>query len=219
MRRDHLPVKQNRVVGHLSDRNLDPYALRGNPDAEPTLERKRLNDPLLISVRHLQPGYFVPRDGHIIRPAPEAGARRAYYDDRSPNPGHVSFVEQPWVSSYRGHVDDALPVRNDNPPNRHIYAEDFVRAVDIRDPDPFQYVERRPGRGTSGQHDRARVPAYDENAPPQTRVVSDPHGRVSPGSRVIRSARDPTILHPVTTAADRPPSEYHERRHGVTSAR
>jgi hypothetical protein len=36
---------------------------------------------------------------------------------------------------------------------------------------------------------------------------------------VIRSAHDPTILHPVTTAADRPPSGYHERRLDVTSAR
>ncbi|CAL5870006.1 uncharacterized protein PFLUO_LOCUS4239 [Penicillium psychrofluorescens] len=62
MRRDHLPVKQTRPVGHLSERNPDPYALRGNPDDGPTMERKRLNDPQRIPVHHLQPGYFVPRD-------------------------------------------------------------------------------------------------------------------------------------------------------------
>ncbi|KAJ5602150.1 hypothetical protein N7510_011684 [Penicillium lagena] len=219
MRQDHPPVKQTHAVRHLSERNLDPYALRVNPDAGPTLERKRLNDPQYISVHHPQPGHFVPGDGHPIRAAPEAGARHAYFADRSPHLGHVSVVEQPWISSYRSHIDDALPVRNDKPPNRHIYAEDFVRPVDIRDPDPFEYVGRRPGHETSGQHDRARAPAYDANDPPQTRVVSDPHGRVSMGSRVVRSAHDPTILHPVTTAAGQPPPGYHERRLGVTSAR
>ncbi|KAJ5808914.1 hypothetical protein N7474_010183 [Penicillium riverlandense] len=219
MRRDHLPVKQTHAVGHLSERNLDPYALRVNPDAGPTLERKHFSDAQLISVHPLQPGYFAPGDGHTIRAAPEAGARRAYYDDRSPHVGHVSFVEQPWISSHRAYIDDALPVRNENPPNRHIYAEDFVRPIDIRDPDPFEYVEHRPGHEISDQPGRARVAASDAKDPPQTRVVSDPHGRVSTGSRVVRSAHDPPILRAVTTATDQPPSGYHERRPGVTSAR
>jgi hypothetical protein len=108
-------------------------------------------------------------------------------------------------------------VRNDHPPNRHLYAEDFVRPVDIHDSSPLEYVGRRPGHETSGQHDHARAPAYDAN---QIRVVSDPRGLVSTGRQLIHSAHAPPILHPVTSSAvNQPPSGYHERRPGITSTR
>lgn len=144
IRRDYLPVEQPCGVGHQRDKNPSPFGhpLHAIPNARLMPERKRIgnpHDPVSKARPQVLPSYVVPEGERTFRTVPNVptpGARLVYHGDRSPHLDRLRPVmEQPpsW-----GHVDEVSQ-------GRRIYADDFVRHVDIRE--MAQPVARRPGLG------------------------------------------------------------------------
>ncbi|KAJ5951431.1 uncharacterized protein N7479_009844 [Penicillium vulpinum] len=204
-RRDYLPVEQPHVVGHQRERNPN---LLSYSNTQHGLETRSVLDRQHISGPHepqFQTGLastsiLVSEGDRTFRAAPAVsnfGLWHPYHVDRSFRSDRIP--NDPWA------IRRTRPLPENVHPDRNLYAEDFVRHVDHREPPPFEYVARRAEPETKSIADpspstRTRDLEYlgTKNLS-QTQVSSDQRGPLPIGSRVapshdhVRTFSDPAI--------------------------
>ncbi|KAJ5587927.1 uncharacterized protein N7459_003692 [Penicillium hispanicum] len=189
-------MEQPVLTGHQRERPSSSLVLpQVNPDARAFLDRTRVVD------LHEQAPFQYPQSGPSgINGVTMAGdrARRsaldvlrpetqpAYDDDRSPRMDRVrpTMVKEIRAPLWQPRIDGNRPVVHDAPFDGQLYADGFVRHVDIREPRPAEYFTRRsrnqPMRGGEIyiQPSRARIPdRYAAQDPPQ-RLKASGKGQV-----------------------------------------
>ncbi|KAJ5359894.1 hypothetical protein N7517_009085 [Penicillium concentricum] len=205
-RRDYLPVEPPHVVGHQRERNPNSLSY---PNAQHGLETRSVLGRQHISGPHepqSQAGLFstsiiVSEGDRTFRAAPavsNSGPWHPYHGDRSLRSDRV--LKEPRAIRRR---IDSRPLPENLHPDRNLYAEDFVRHVDHREPLPFEYVARRTEPevkpiGDPSPSTRTRNLDYlgTKNLS-QTQVSSDqrplPIGRVAPSHDHLRTFSDSVI--------------------------
>ncbi|CAG7968687.1 unnamed protein product [Penicillium nalgiovense] len=205
-RRDYLPVEPPPVVGRQRERNPSAFSYSS---AQHGLETRSVLGRQPISGPH-EPQSQVGLSGTSIivsegdrnfRAAPavsNSGPWHPYHGDRS---FRSDCVPKEPRAIRRTRIDGGRPLSENVHPDRHLYAEDFVRHVDHREPPPFEYVSRRADPaakpiGESSQSTRTRDLNYHgpKNLS-QTQVSSDQHrplpiGRVAPSHDHLRTFSD-----------------------------
>ncbi|KAJ5827746.1 hypothetical protein N7447_004509 [Penicillium robsamsonii] len=205
-RRDYLSVEQPLVVGHQRERNPNSLSY---PNAQHGLETRSV-----LGRQHISGPYepqsqaglsstsiIVSEGDRTFRAAPavsNSGPWHPYHGDRSLRLDRVPKEPR----AIRRRVDGGRPLLENVHPDRNLYAEDFVRHVDHREPLPFEYVARRTEPevkpiGDPSPTTRTRNLDYlGTNHLSQTQVSSDqrplPIGRVDPHDH-LRTFSDSVI--------------------------
>ncbi|KAJ5494758.1 hypothetical protein N7463_010845 [Penicillium fimorum] len=206
-RRDYLPVEQPLVVGHQRERNPNSLSY---PNAQNGLETRSVLGRQHISGPHepqSQAGLsstsiIVSEGDRTFRAAPAAsnsGSWHPYHGDRSLRSDRVPKKPR----GIRRRIDGGRPLPENVHSDRNLYAEDFVRHVDHREPLPFEYVARRTEPevkpiGDPSPTTRTRnLDYFGTKHLPQTQVSSErrplPIGRVAPSHDHLRTFSDSVI--------------------------
>ncbi|KAJ5437090.1 hypothetical protein N7445_007975 [Penicillium cf. griseofulvum] len=192
-RRDYLPVEQPPVVGHQRERNPLSY-----PNVQRGLETRSVLGRQHVSGPHepqsqagLSSTSIVVSEGdRTFRAAPAVsnfGPWHPYRGDRSLRSDRVPKESR----AIRRRID-GRPLPENLHPDRNLYAKDFVRHIDHREPLPLEYVARRAEPeakpiGDPSPSTRTRNLDYGTKNLSQTQVSSDPRGPLPTGPRVAPS--------------------------------
>jgi hypothetical protein len=192
-RRDYLPVEKTPVVGHQWERNPLSY-----PNAQRGLETRSVLGRQHISGPHepqsqaglSSPSIIISETDRTFRAAPavsNSGPWHPYHGDRSPRLDRV-----PKESRAIRHRIDGRPLPENLHPDRNLYANDFVRHIDHREPFPLEYAARRGEPevkpiGDPSPSTRTRNLDYGTKNLSQTQVSSDQRGPLPTGPRVASS--------------------------------
>lgn len=153
-RRDYPPPgEQSAAIGPRRERNLGPFvASPGSLDARPVSNRTRAVDlhkhiPMPAQSQPMASNGMVLAGDHIFRPVGDGSYyehRPTYYGDRSPHPNRGRPpMEEPRTSKQAFHPSDR-PMVHDAPSVGKLYADGFVRHVDIHEARPVEYYAPRP---------------------------------------------------------------------------
>ncbi|XHF96971.1 hypothetical protein AWENTII_000581 [Aspergillus wentii] len=201
IRREHLaPVDLPRFIGRHPDRVQDSFFFPSSSHVNPEIlvGPRHFDDPRYETGLYTRPrspqqkqshtfsntSYAVPTGDGTGRTAPVYSAdprpHRVYNEDRNFNIDGLRPVEapEPHITALRNNTSDCLLVPREAPQRRQIYADDFVRPVDLHEPGPLEYTMQRPRLRTS------RV-AETVPQPPNLRVYND-HNRELPSSMVSK---------------------------------
>ncbi|KAI9928511.1 hypothetical protein MW887_001725 [Aspergillus wentii] len=201
IRREHLaPVDLPRFIGRHPDRVQDSFFFPSSSHVNPEIlvGPRHFDDPRYETGLYTRPrspqqkqshtfsntSYAVPTGDGTGRTAPVCSAdprpHRVYNEDRNFNIDGLRPVEapEPHITALRNNTSDCLLVPREAPQRRQIYADDFVRPVDLHEPGPLEYTMQRPRLRTS------RV-AETVPQPPNLRVYND-HNRELPSSMVSK---------------------------------
>ncbi|CAG8885755.1 unnamed protein product [Penicillium egyptiacum] len=196
-RRDYLPVEPPPVVGHQRERNPNAFSYSNAQhglETRSVLGRQPISRPQEPqSQAGLSGTSIVVSEGNRTSRATPAvsnsGPWHPYHGDRSFRSDCVPKEPRAVRRTRIG----GRPLSENVHPHRDLYAEDFVRHVDHREPPPFEYVSRCAESaakpiGESPQSTRTRDLDYvgTKNLP-QTHVSSDQRGPLPIGLRVAPS--------------------------------
>lgn len=203
LRRDYMPMEQP-VVG----RQRSPVSFvnppHGNLDARP-LDRQHIDGPHhhRSQPEHLS-SVLVSESDRTFRAAPAVSNPGAWhqYGDRS--------LRMPKEPRARSRVDGGRLLPEEFHQDRNLYADGFVRHVDIREPPPLEYVSRRPGpeakpTGDSSLPVRTRITDYPGTKPfSYAQISPDQRGPLPMGSRMA-----PVSHNHVRTLSESSPGKSH----------
>ncbi|KAK4866259.1 hypothetical protein LT330_008600 [Penicillium expansum] len=195
-RRDYLPVEKPPVLGHQRERKQVSYS-----NAQHGLETRSVLGRQHISGPHepqpqagLSGTSILTSEGdRTFRAAPavsNSGPWYPYHGDRSLRPDRVP--KDPRAIRHT-RIDGGRPLPENVHPDRNLYAEDFVRYVDHREPPVFEYAPRRAeseARPIGDHSPSGRTRNLDHVGTknlPQTQVASDQRGPLPIGPRVAPS--------------------------------
>ena len=206
-RRDYLPVEPPPVVGYQRESNPNAFSYSSaqhGPETRSVLGRQPISGPHEPQSKVGLSGtsIIVSEGDRNFRAAPavsDSGPWHLYHGDRS---FRSDCVPKEPRAIRRTRIDGGRPLSENVHSDRNLYAEDFVRHVDHREPPPFEYVSRRAGPaakpiGESSQTARTRDLDYlGTKDLSQTQVSSDQHrplpiGRVAPSHDHLRTFSDP----------------------------
>ncbi|KAJ5419830.1 uncharacterized protein N7487_003380 [Penicillium crustosum] len=197
-RRDYQPVEPPPVVGHQRERNANLVScsnVQHGLETRSVLGRQPIGGPHEPqSQAGLSNNSAIISEGdRTFRAAPavsNSGPWYPYHGDRSLRSDRVPKDSR--TIRHTG-IDGGRPLRENVPPDRNLYAEDFVRHVDYREPLPYEYVSRRTEPeakpiGDPSPSTRTRKLDYigTKNLS-QTQVLSDKRGPLPIGPRVAPS--------------------------------
>ncbi|CAI7582699.1 unnamed protein product [Penicillium glandicola] len=196
-RRDYLPVEQPPVVGHQRERNpnlLSYSNAQHGLETRSVLGRQHTSGPHEPQSQAGLSGTSIVSEGdRTFRTAPAVsnpGPWHSYHGDRSLRSDRVP--KEPWTMR-RTRIDSGRSLPENVHPDRNLYAEDFVRHVDHREPPPFEYVARRAepeakAIGDPSPSTRSRDLNYlGTKNQSQSQVSSDQRGPFTKGPRVAPS--------------------------------
>ncbi|RAK93609.1 hypothetical protein BO79DRAFT_186220 [Aspergillus costaricaensis CBS 115574] len=247
-RRYAAPVGSHPVAeGHPERTQYSTYTTAPGPRTVTAVHQRPSEDvhghashfvPSGLPIQYRSPGqsqvvpstrYAIPEDNATDRLVPvrpnKLRERRVYhevprYNSGSLRPLDVAQLEDP---ARRGREYDPPLVSQEASQGRH-YAEDFVRAVDVRDPVPTKYpVQRRLQPATYPVHPHplsAGIPVQTEQymrSSPGSTEWSRPVGRVCLDSRAGPAIQDYVVAdhHGPSNYADRVPNPPFTARHYV----
>ena len=204
LRRDYPPsLEQPSVVGSRRERNPGSFAAsQVNLNARPTSDRTRVVDPHehVSMSTHPQSGKppgmmlagdraFRTVDGSYPEPRPNI------YADRSPHLDRVRPSMDELRPSNQAFRTGDRPMVHDAPPGGKLYADGFVRHVDIREARPVDYYVQRPRPSATRPAEIPIPPIRARNSDvygtmelPQPQVSSEQ--RLPPSSRVAHTVHD-----------------------------
>lgn len=147
-RRDYQPVEPPPVVGHQRERNANSLSysnVQHGPETRSVLGRQPISG---LHEPQSQAGLsntsaIISGGDHTSRTAPvvsQPGPWYPYHGDRSLRSDRVPQDSR--AIRHTG-LDSGRPLRENVHPDRNLYAEDFVRHVDHREPLPYEYISRR----------------------------------------------------------------------------
>ncbi|CAI7644940.1 unnamed protein product [Penicillium palitans] len=147
-RRDYQPVEQPPVVGHQRERNVNSGSysnVQHGLETRSVLGRQPIGGPHEPQSQAglSNTGTIISEGDRTFRAAPavsNSGPWYPYHGDRSLRSDRVPKDSR--AIRHTG-IDCGRPLRENVPPDRNLYAEDFVRHVDHREPLPYEYVSRR----------------------------------------------------------------------------
>lgn len=147
-RRDYQPVEQPPVVGHQRERNVNSGSysnVQHGLETRSVLGRQPIGGPHEPQSQAglSNTGAIISEGDRTFRAAPavsNSGPWYPYHGDRSLRSDRVPKDSR--AIRHTG-IDGGRPLRENVPPDRNLYAEDFVRHVDHREPLPYEYVSRR----------------------------------------------------------------------------
>ncbi|CDM30040.1 hypothetical protein DTO006G1_6254 [Penicillium roqueforti] len=222
-RRDYLPVEQPPVVGYQRERNQNSLSYSNAQyglETRSVLGRQHISGPYEPKAQAgLSSTSIVVSEGdRTFRAAPavsNSGPWHPYHGDRSFRSDRAP--KEPRAMRHT-RIDSGRPLSENVHTDRNLYAEDFVRHVDHREPPPLEYVSRRAGPeatpiGEPSQSTRIRDFDYlgTKNL---SQVSSDQRGSLPKGPRVtpshdhLRTFSDSIIgkLQPHVSPHERPAS-------------
>lgn len=219
-RRDYPPPLEPAVVASRRERNAGPFVpSSGGLDARPVSDRTRVLDPhdhvpmpaqsqpmtsgSMVLAGDRDRGFRSVVDGSYFEHRP------TYYGDRSPHLERARPpMEEPRPSKQPFRTSDR-PMVHDAPPAGKLYADGFVRHVDIHETRPVEYYAPRPRPQAMRLTEVPSPPTGTRNPEPYG-VKEMSHPQVSSEQRLLPSAaHDHTGGHaprePPTTSRDRRP--------------
>ncbi|KGO65134.1 protein of unknown function DUF2293 [Penicillium italicum] len=195
-RRDHVPVEPPPVVGHQWERNPNTiFHSNGQHGLETrsVLGRQHISGPHEPQPQAGLSSIVASEGDRTLRAAPAVSHSGPWY----PHHGDCSLRSDRVPKDLRAirhtRIDGGHPLPENIQPDRNLYAEDFVRYVDHREPSLFEFASRR-------AESEAR-PIGDPSPPTRTRnldhvgtknlsqaqLSSDQRGPLPKGPRVAPS--------------------------------
>ncbi|KAG0152752.1 hypothetical protein PDIDSM_2557 [Penicillium digitatum] len=148
LRRDHLPVEKPPVVGHQRERNLNSISyvnVQHGLETRSVLGRQHMSGPYEPQPQAgLSSTSISASEGdRTLKAAPAVsnfGPWHPYRGDRSLRSDRVP--QNPRAIRHT-RIDGGRPLPESVYPDRNLYAEDFVRYVDHREPPVLEYASKR----------------------------------------------------------------------------
>ncbi|KAJ5160622.1 uncharacterized protein N7482_007626 [Penicillium canariense] len=236
LRHDHPPpAEQPPVIGHHPERN--PGSL-GSPqvslDAGLAIDRTRIADPYEPVPMHTKSGLtgtsgVIAAGDRTFRPAPNVSypeVRPTHYDDRRPHLDRVrpAMLQESRLPVWRAFTDADRSVVHSASSDGKLYADDFVRPVDIREvrPVPVEYYVQRPRHQqpprveeTRSQPARTRIP--DHYVPKDLPHTQGPTEQRHPRSPRVAPASHEQAYRPPNTGSN--PRDPHSKPSGASRER
>ncbi|KAJ5689759.1 hypothetical protein N7462_004151 [Penicillium macrosclerotiorum] len=202
-RRDYClpPAEESVTIGYQRQRN--PASLmppQVSLDPRPPLDTTRTVDPHEPVSIHPQPGLLSGAAGPVaasdrtFKPVPNAShldTRPVYYGDRSSHLDRIRpMLEETRAPVWRSNTETDRPVLHGTSANGKLYADDFVRHVDVREALPVEYLIQRP---------RYPPPRVEEShsQPARARIANQYSVKDSPSSQISLEQQHPRSPHRV----------------------
>lgn len=223
LRRDYpTPQEQPSRSVHLRDRHPGSFIVQPTTlDPRPAADRMRFDPTGHMPLHNPPPSSgasgMIPTGGGTFRPildSPRLEAWPSYPTDRSPRFDRVRFLnaEEPRPATWDPRTDSNRHTFYEPPPGK-VYADGFVRQVDIREARPVDFPNNRP-RPQPGIIQPSRSRAADHFASDIPLPRSSSEQRQVPSPRVAQQSHNQSSLRPDNTGARGRGTGSRDRRHG-----